>query len=240
MSETEIFQHEQFGEVRIVTIEGEPWFVGKDVAEALGYSDTAKAVRNHVSSGQRRSSRIGVTGAVSEQVMTVLSEAGVWRLVMRSNKPEAVKFQDWLAEDVIPAIRKTGRYAIQNKSRSEALRELGREILAHAETAAELESVKPRAELMQLFEDTHGLDIGAVGSLFGYKAHQFHEMMRSWGATYYDHAGFIQPSEYWLDMEWVARRKTGTTIVLPGGVQAIENILGRQVIGGPRRKEIRK
>lgn len=233
-AEVEIFEHEQFGQVRSVTIEGEPWFVGKDIAEALGYADPAQAVRKNVSAGQRRSSLIDVNGPVSQKQMSIISEAGVWRLVMRSNKEEAVKFQDWLAEEVIPSIRKTGRYVVKHTTRSAALRAWGREILAHAETAAELETVKPRAELMNLFEDVHGLDVGAVASLFGYKSHQFHELMRSWGATYYDQGGFIQPSEYWLENGWLSRRKTGTSIVTPEGLQRLEMIIGRQVVGKPQ------
>lgn len=233
-AEVEIFEHEQFGAVRTVTIEDEPWFVGKDIAEALGYSNAPDAIRSHVSAGQRRSALIPVTGAVSAQKMTLISEAGVWRLVMRSNKEEAIKFQDWLAEEVIPSIRKTGRYVLKHTTRSAALRAEARAILALAEAAEELERVKPRAELMNLFEDKHGLDVGAVASLFGYRAHQFHELMRSWGATYYDNGGFIQPSEFWVENEWLGRRKTGTTIVLPEGLQRLEQIIGRQVVGSPQ------
>lgn len=239
--EVEIFEHEQFGEVRTVTIDGEPWFVGKDVAEALGYSNTREAVRTHVSAGQRQGAEIALPGdVVPSRNFTIISEAGVWRLVMRSNKDEAVRFQDWLAEEVIPSIRKTGRYQVAAPtSKSEALRLWGEEILKRAEAERKLEEAAPRAELMNLFEDKHGLDVGAVASLFGYRSHQFHEMMRSWGATYYNERGQIDPSPYWVEREWLGRRKTNTTIVLPKGLQRLEHILGRQVVGQPK-KEITK
>lgn len=235
-ADVEIFEHEQFGRVRTVTIDGEPWFVGKDIAEALGYADKDWAIRAHVSAGQRQSRVIAAPegAAVPRQKMTIISEGGVWRLVMRSNKEEAVRFQDWVAEDVVPAIRKTGRYVATHLTKSQALKQLGEEMLRHAETAEELERVRPRAELMELFDDKHGLDVGAVASLFGYRAHQFHEMMRTWGATYYNNNHQLEPSDYWVDRGWLSRRNTRTTVVTPEGLQHLENIIGRQVVGAPQ------
>lgn len=233
-ADVEIFEHEQFGEVRTVTIDGDPWFVGKDIAEALGYRQPSDAVRTGVSAGQRRSLRIPVNGPVAEKAMSVISEAGVWRLVMRSNKEQAIVFQDWLAEEVIPAIRKTGRYVAMTMTKSQALKQLGEEMLKHAATAEELERVRPRAELMELFDDKHGLDVGAVASLFGYRAHQFHEMMRTWGATYYNGNRQLEPSDYWVDRGWLSRRNTRTTVVTPEGLQHLENIIGRKVVGSPQ------
>lgn len=103
-------------EVRSLIIDGEPWFVAKDVAAVLGYANPTRDVTRHTNERQRKQYQIGtgasnVTGT-GERLMNVVSEPGVYRLVMRSNLPAAERFQDWLAEEVIPSIRKTGRYAV--------------------------------------------------------------------------------------------------------------------------------
>jgi prophage antirepressor-like protein len=93
--------------VRVVERDGEPWFVGNDVCRALGLSNPRKAV------GDLDDDERGVTTGDTlggEQVMNIVSEAGVYRLVFRSRKPEAERFKRWLAHEVLPAIRKTGRY----------------------------------------------------------------------------------------------------------------------------------
>lgn len=94
--------------VRTVTINGEPWFVGRDVAGLLGYANPSRDIARHTTETQRSLYRIGTPSG--EQDAVVVSEAGVYRLVMRSNLPAAERFQDWLAEDVIPSIRRSGAY----------------------------------------------------------------------------------------------------------------------------------
>jgi prophage antirepressor-like protein len=94
--------------VRTLLIEGKPWFVANDITNALGYKNGRDAVAKHTSDPQRRVSRIATPSG--EQAMTVISEGGVWRLVMRSNNPDAIDFQDWLADTVIPSLMRTGSY----------------------------------------------------------------------------------------------------------------------------------
>lgn len=94
-------------EVRVVLRDGEPWFVASDVAQALGYRDAANAARNladHQRGTHKMSTRSG------EQQITVINESGLYRLVLRSRKPEAEKFSDWVTGEVLPSIRKTGIY----------------------------------------------------------------------------------------------------------------------------------
>lgn len=95
--------------VRTVTIDGEPWFVGRDVANVLGYSNPTRDVARHTTEGQRGVYRIGTPSG--EQDVVVISEPGAYRLIMRSNLPAAERFQCWLAEEVIPSIRRTGSYS---------------------------------------------------------------------------------------------------------------------------------
>jgi anti-repressor protein len=106
----QIFQNEQFGEVRVVMNENnEPLFCAKDVAAALGYSDTADAIQRHCKSGKKvfHPHENGIGGVN----MVYIPEKDVYRLIMRSNLPDAEKFQDWVCDEVLPSIRKHGIYA---------------------------------------------------------------------------------------------------------------------------------
>ena len=106
----QIFKNEQFGEVRIIMNENnEPLFCAKDVAAALGYSDTADAIQRHCKSGKKvfHPHENGIGGVN----MIYIPEKDVYRLIMRSNLPDAEKFQDWVCEEVLPSIRKHGIYA---------------------------------------------------------------------------------------------------------------------------------
>lgn len=123
--------------VRVVTRDDEPWFVAKDVAEALDYTWTGTQRVNHVPEEWR-----GVTSVVTpsgEQDMAVLSEPGLYFFLGRSDKPKALPFQKWLAGEVLPAIRKTGTYSIQpaQPARPTSLGEVGHWIASqHANHAS--------------------------------------------------------------------------------------------------------
>jgi len=106
MNDLKIFENEAFGAVRVVMKDGEPWFVARDVAQALGYADPANAVQRHCK--KVNDSNMGVSPSVPSP--KIIPESDVYRLVMRSNLPDAERFQDWLVEEVIPAIRRHGAY----------------------------------------------------------------------------------------------------------------------------------
>jgi len=108
MNELKVFANPEFGQVRTVEIDGEPWLVGKDVALALGYSNTKDALTRHVDKEDRRGSRF--TTPSGEQQMTVINESGLYSLVLGSKLPTARKFRRWVTAEVLPAIRGTGRY----------------------------------------------------------------------------------------------------------------------------------
>lgn len=104
----QIFKNDEFGQVRTVVIDSEPYFVGKDVAEALGYSNTADAIQKHVDKDDKLTSRFTTSGQSRE--MTVINESGLYALVFGSKLPTAKKFKRWVTHDILPAIRKTGSY----------------------------------------------------------------------------------------------------------------------------------
>ena len=113
MNEIEIFKNADFGEVRTLTINNEPYFVGKDVAEILGYAKARNAIAAHVDEEDRHDALIqGVTDSLGrEQPMTFINESGLYSLVLSSKLPTAKKFKRWVTAEVLPAIRRHGMYA---------------------------------------------------------------------------------------------------------------------------------
>lgn len=112
MNELKIFENEKFGKIRTIIIDGEPWFVGKDVATALGYSDTKSALADHVDPEDKRIIQRGqiATLDIPNRGLTIINEAGVYSLVFGSKLPDAKIFKRWIAHDVLPSIHKTGQY----------------------------------------------------------------------------------------------------------------------------------
>jgi prophage antirepressor-like protein len=109
MNELQIFQNKEFGNVRVIEIDGEPWFVGKDVAHALGYAKERNAVWMHVDSDDKKDAPIqGDLGGT--QQMTIINESGMYSLIMSSKLQTAKHFKHWVTAEVLPAIRKTGSY----------------------------------------------------------------------------------------------------------------------------------
>lgn len=109
MNELEIFKNEEFGEIRTVVIENEPWFVGKDVAVALGYKDTADSIKRHVDNEDKLTRCFTASGQKRE--MIVINESGLYSLILSSKLPTAKKFKHWVTSKVLPTIRKHGAYA---------------------------------------------------------------------------------------------------------------------------------
>ena len=108
MNEMMIFNNPEFGSVRTVCIDGEPWLVGKDVAEILGYSNPRKALIDHVDADDKGVTKCDTLGGA--QNLTVINESGFYSLVLSSKLPTAKKFKRWVTAEVLPTIRKTGGY----------------------------------------------------------------------------------------------------------------------------------
>ena len=112
MNELKIFKNSEFGEIRTVEIGGEPWFVGKDVAEVLGYSKARNAISTHIDDEDKKDAPIqGDLGGV--QNMTIINESGLYSLILSSKLPTAKAFKRWVTSEVLPSIRRTGAYGVQ-------------------------------------------------------------------------------------------------------------------------------
>lgn len=109
MNELKIFESEKFGKVRTVVIDGEPWFVGKDVAEALGYANTRDALATHVEEEDKKTVVIS-DGKRGNPNQVIINESGLYALIFGSRLKSAKEFKHWVTSEVLPSIRKTGKY----------------------------------------------------------------------------------------------------------------------------------
>ena len=173
LNNLQIFENEEFGEVRTVTIDNEPWFVGKDVAEALGYSKARNAISAHVSVEDKKDAPIqGTPGGT--QNMTIINESGLYALIFGSKLESAKRFKHWVTSEVLPSIRKTGAYQMNTPQ--------GKELLALAvieaqktieEQNAQIERMKPK----EIFADAVAISkqsilIGQLAKLICQNGHE--------------------------------------------------------------------
>lgn len=132
MNNLQIFNSPEFGQVRIVQQNGEPWFVGKDIADILGYSNSSKAIPQHVDEEDRQKQNLP-TAQNGKLVAAswLINESGLYSLILSSKMPKAKEFKRWVTSEVIPAIRKTGGYIAGSENMTDA------EIMAKAVLVAQ-------------------------------------------------------------------------------------------------------
>ena len=129
MNNLQIFDSPDFGQIRTIQQNGEPWFVGKDVADILGYQNGSRDVNRHVDEDDRQKYRFG--SFESNRGLTIINESGLYSLILSSKMPKAKEFKRWVTSEVIPAIRKTGGYIAGSENMTDA------EIMAKAVLVAQ-------------------------------------------------------------------------------------------------------
>ena len=153
MNEVQLFNFENH-EVRSLLLNNDPWFIGKDVAETLGYTDTNQAIRKHVDDEDKLSRRFDGSGQGRE--MVIINESGLYSLVLSSKLPSAKKFKRWVTSEVLPALRKTGQYQVKELS--------GQELMAKALIEAQsvlaakdkqIEAMKPKVVFADAVATSH-------------------------------------------------------------------------------------
>ena len=112
--EIQIFKHEKFGDIRTINKDGEPWFVGKDVASVLGYKSPSVAICENVDSEDKTTFVISESGSKYKSKTTFINESGLYALILSSKLPQAKEFKRWVTSEVLPQIRKTGAYLTQD------------------------------------------------------------------------------------------------------------------------------
>lgn len=138
LNELQVFNSEEFGNVRTVMIDGEPWLISKDVASVLGYQNARDAVMKHVEDEDKGLAECDTPGG--PQKLSVINESGLYSLVFGSKMPKATKFKRWVTSEVLPTLRKTGSYQMQRMTPEEMMRvQLGM-IDGHEERISRLEN----------------------------------------------------------------------------------------------------
>lgn len=229
MTALKIFEKAEFGSVRVVEREGEPWFVASDVARALGYANPQEATREHC----KKVNKIAQPSESLPSINTppvfinIIPESDVYRLIMRSNLPSAEQFQDWVVEEVLPAIRRHGVYATPDMTERmledpdvliRALTALKEERARRVALEARAEADRPKIVFAESIEVAKtSILIGEMAKLIkqatGYPMGQnrFFDWLRSHG---YLHKGGSQknaPTQRCIDAGWM-EVKEGTRI----------------------------
>lgn len=158
MNELQVFKNQEFGSVRTLVINSEPWFVGKDVAEALGYKNTKDALAKHVDSEDKEilKSQNATLENIPNRGVTVVNESGLYSLVLSSKLPIAKKFKRWVTSEVLPALRKTGQYQVKELSGSELMAKAlieAQNVLAAKDKV--IEEMKPKALFADAVATSH-------------------------------------------------------------------------------------
>ena len=165
MNELQVFNNDEFGSIRTVIIENEPWFVGKDVAEVLGYTNPSKALSDHVDTEDKLNNETLLS--LGQRGGWLINESGLYSLILSSKLPKARKFKRWVTSEVLPAIRKTGSYNLPDFSNpAEAARAWAKEYEEKQKALAQVTEMKPKAEF---YDDVTGstdtIDIGSVAKV---------------------------------------------------------------------------
>lgn len=161
MNEIQIFNSPEFGQVRSLVINGEPWLVGKDVTKALGYDNPSKAIRDHVEEEDKRVGVQNVTPYIIDslgrkQHPTFINESGLYALVFGSKLPSAKKFKRWVTSEVLPSLRRTGQYQVKELSGSELMAKAlieAQSVLAAKDK--QIEEMKPKVVFADAVATSH-------------------------------------------------------------------------------------
>ena len=153
MNKLQVFNFENH-EVRSLLLNNEPWFVGKDVAEVLGYERADNAIRNHIDKEDKLMHQISASG--QNRNMTIINESGLYSLVLSSKLPSAKKFKRWVTSEVLPALRKTGQYQVKELSGSELMAKAlieAQNVLAAKDK--QIEEMKPKVVFADAVATSH-------------------------------------------------------------------------------------
>lgn len=201
MNELTIFSNPEFGEIRTVIIDGEPWFVGKDVCRALGYVDQYSGVRKNVDAEDKRGCPVGSTSGIQET--TVINESGLYSLIFGSKLESAKKFKKWVTSEVLPSIRKTGTYSIKTKKDSYMIEdpiERAKRWIEEQEETKELREkvmeLKPKGEYFDALVESKLLtNFRDTAKEFHVSPGEFTKWLTEKGYIYKDRRGVIKPYE---------------------------------------------
>lgn len=235
MNELQIFENPEFGKVRTVEIDGDPWFVASDIAKTLGYRDSS-ALTRRIDDDDKGTQKVSTLGG--EQDMTVINESGLYSAIIGSNLDSAKRFKHWVTSEVLPAIRKTGSYNLP-QTYAEALRALADKAEEAERLAIENKEMKPKAEFFDAVADSKTAfsmnDVAKVLDVKGYGRNKLFEFLRNNGIL----DAYNVPYQRYVDRGWFRVieqhfQKNGEpvvttkTLVYQKGVDAIRKLLKKE------------
>lgn len=199
MNNIQVFNNPEFGDIRTVEIDGEPWFVGKDVADNLGYQNGSRDINRHVDEEDRQNYQNGTFE--SNRGLTIINESGLYSLILSSKLPSARRFKHWVTSEVLPAIRKHGIYATEDvtdkilnnpefgielltkyKEERDKRRFLSEQVLTQQKLIAELQ---PKADYVnQILKSTSSVKTTQIAKDYGMSARAFNKLLYELGIQY--------------------------------------------------------
>lgn len=200
MNELKIFENEQFGEVRTVVIDSEPYFVGKDIGEILGYDRPDKALDKHVDDEDKLMVQIGTSG--QNRNMYVINESGLYSLILSSKMPKAKEFKRWVTSEVLPSIRKHGVYATEELLDNpdfliKALQELKEERELNKKKDQIIGELKPKADYTDTILKNKGLvTITQIAKDYGFSGKKMNAILHDLKVQYKQSGQWLLYSEH--------------------------------------------
>ena len=220
MTDNEIilFKHEEFGEIRTLNIDGEPWFVGKDIASKLGYTDTFGALKKHVDNEDKQNCQND--SFETPRGLTIINESGLYCLVLSSKLPSARKFRHWITAEVLPSLRKHGAYFTAetlHKTMSDP-RELAKLLTALADEQDKRRKLEEENAFLsvkaryydRILHSKNSVPVTQIAKDYGMSAIAFNKMLHEYGIQYslrhswvlyaeYANLGYTQSRTYTID-----------------------------------------
>ncbi|MCM1062664.1 MAG: phage antirepressor KilAC domain-containing protein [Eubacterium sp.] len=207
-NEIMLFKHEEFGEVRTLVIDGEPWFVGKDVAEVLMYRNTKDAIATHVDSEDKsiiqRSEN--TTFDIPTRGLTIINESGLYSLILSSKMPKAKEFKRWVTAEVLPALRKHGAYftpetlyntLCKPENLIEILQALADEQKRNTDLSVENACLSVKAKYYdEILNSTNNVPVTQIAKDYGMSAIAFNKMLHEYGIQYPIRNTWVLYAEY--------------------------------------------
>ena len=208
MAENEIilFKHEEFGEIRTMNIDGEPWFVGKDIAVALGYSAPRNAIQAHVDDEDKTTALIQCTGSEYKSNAVIINESGLYSLTLSSKLPSAKKFKRWVTAEVLPSLRKHGAYFTAetlHKTMSDP-RELAKLLNTLADEQEKNKQLEEENAFLsvkakyydQILNSKNAVPVTQIAKDYGMSAIAFNRMLHDYGIQYPIRNSWVLYAEY--------------------------------------------
>ena len=202
-NEIMLFKNEEFGEVRTLVIDGEPWFVGKDVAVALGYTNPLKAIRDHIDGEDKT---VNESFTVNGTKGVLINESGLYSLVLSSKLPKAREFKHWVTSKILPSLRKYGAYftpealyksLCEPKNLIEILNALADEQKRNTDLSVENAQLSIKARYYdEILNSTNNVPVTQIAKDYGMSAIAFNKMLHEYGIQYPIRNSWVLYAEY--------------------------------------------